>query len=1135
MVIVCSHFGLFRLCGIMEGSGEGDTPDCETKGRSIARWLRHTTRFSAVLQSRTSEALKRWACVASDAMRKAGRLHIGVNDRHSNPVAHCFQSDGWSALVQEPQFKASGENSVSRLGTIKKEFLKEVSIVKAIDIDNSIVGSLVLSPSRSLDFGQSCWHIFQSSLEHFPMLRQIGCKGPIIFLALQDGLFFDSFGRRHSALHEVFYKSEECEVADEEERFWLQTTDWCFYFRCVAHVDSSGLKWGMARHSSEEVMKKIHLSIRSLCNSSYTLRQYSSRFLLSNVVWFADDELPRWSWRKKYWMILGVDDTMLQDFEKANPVWEPVTKAFKVKLSLRENPMWLQILETIMYYGFTWITFSETRLGKIGLCGRRWMMSCSLGLDECYNGAMQEHTTSKYYASGYREADSDVRVWLAVAGFAAMPVEAMVFELFEDDRFFLRAPCIKDDMDMESGFISRCSERFFDEIAKVCLLPLSGKQLKHEVILSMHISRGYVHAEAFYPLTQDPWRLTQGDISENTESLKNRTEPPVDHVTCKMWLALKCGMVSAVHTRSMRLLQDQPSTVMLAEKGHAFAASSKKKHQILCSEKLMARSFGAETMCLAQRRKEDVKIEILEKQVEAMENAQPPKINNKQMFCSEFMKQQRDEKDACSRSDALACNRDSVSAHHHLWKEQDAQSKLEYSVKAEEENARRKLRAEIKLDSARADLVFAKRRKLMHAEQASGSTNCLDSFRFTNHELSSVADEFYDPVVARGQVMQDAWERYTRPPKEPEAAKKRKITDQEAEMRLAEEHDELRCWRWWMSQHRELFLETAIVFTDNPSIGYVFLLGKKTEQCPVVFLQGRRVRNVLPAFEVMEPGEVVGVELNTKFDCSECTYKVAGEIEHHSRDCQIHIYEQVKFTGSCCECPHPPRLFEDFVLEYPCAARILEPNTGKGRAPHISRDWFVRLQEEYPWLGEGDFPAPHAIEKKETTSAPKRSRGGMAVSRDLEEDTALEIRRRLEARRMLWKRDVPDTYFYVTVRGGVWTAEFKGTEADCISVYARACARDWCDRRGLPKSKSFAFTRFTEHGASMLCHEWHRFLHFFFAIWVDHACEIGYQYTREELDAYVCDVEFVDWAETLDADSHCFRGVHELLTTRPRN
>ena len=269
-------------------------------------------------------------------------LQLGC--RHGDPVSHCFQSDGWSSLVQERQGKQTELGGVYRWGTVKKEFLNEVSIIKTIDPHCRIASKIVVSPARPLDLGQGCWHIWQSSVQHFPLLRKVGFKGPQVFLALQDGLHWEGFGKHHAAYHELYYESGLCD-GDEEERFCLESTDWCFSWRCVAHVGSSGIKWGMSRHSCEEVMKKIHVATRSLCSTSYTLRQHAPRFLVSHVVWVEEHELPCWTWREKYWRALGVDEDMLKEFQLANPVWDPPSKTFRVLRRVFETTLrgWISL------------------------------------------------------------------------------------------------------------------------------------------------------------------------------------------------------------------------------------------------------------------------------------------------------------------------------------------------------------------------------------------------------------------------------------------------------------------------------------------------------------------------------------------------------------------------------------------------------------------------------------------------------------------------------------------------------------------------------------------------------------------------------------------------------------------------
>ena len=73
---------------------------------------------------------------------------------------------------------------------------------------------------------------------------------------------------------------------------------------------------------------------------------------------------------------------------------------------------------------------------------------------------------------------------------------------------------------------------------------------------------------------------------------------------------------------------------MLVEKNHGVHASSKKKHQVLSSATLTARSFGAMTAILTRMHKDDYRIELLEQKVDRLEKQKPGKVNGTIMLCS---------------------------------------------------------------------------------------------------------------------------------------------------------------------------------------------------------------------------------------------------------------------------------------------------------------------------------------------------------------------------------------------------------------------------------------------------------------------------------------------------------------------
>ena len=301
-------------------------------------------------------------------------------------------------------------------------------------------------------------------------------------------------------------------------------------------------------------------------------------------------------------------------------------------------------------------------------------------------------------------------------------------------------------------------------------------------------------------------------------------------------------------------------------------------------------------------------------------------------------------------------------------------------------------------------------------------------------------------------------------------------------------------------------------------------------------MKGRRVPINLPAFEMLGPGECGDIDLNLKFDCSDYSYKAPQDLLQEAKDCEIWLHFQVTFIGDEFQCPHQPIGFLDYVLRYPPLPPVVPASTPT-RGLHISRDWFAKLQEEFPWLTQEDFPAAtgHKSDRRGATPSDPPEPRGRALTPHTDEEVALEVRRRLLDRRKVWAEECSDIWFYVTVRGGGWTYQFKGVVADVVSMYARNCAKDWCDVYGLPKQKGFTIARYTEEGAHRLSWAWVRKLNFFFEMWQDNGSHPGYVYSAEQLEAYVADAAFLDWTDELDDGSYCYLAVAELINAVPRN
>ena len=74
----------------------------------------------------------------------------------------------------------------------------------------------------------------------------------------------------------------------------------------------------------------------------------------------------------------------------------------------------------------------------MGQCGRLWLRSLAIGIDEIVKMTEQNDAVSKWHLNGYsRKCIAQVRRHLAAAALAGRPSESMLLELMEDNRFLL--------------------------------------------------------------------------------------------------------------------------------------------------------------------------------------------------------------------------------------------------------------------------------------------------------------------------------------------------------------------------------------------------------------------------------------------------------------------------------------------------------------------------------------------------------------------------------------------------------------------------------------------------------------------------------------------------------------------------
>ena len=120
---------------------------------------------------------------------------------------------------------------------------------------------------------------------------------------------------------------------------------------------------------------------------------------------------------------------------------------------------------------------------------------------------------------------------------------------------------------------------------------------------------------------------------------------------------------------------------------------------------------------------------------------------------------------------------------------------------------------------------------------------------------------------------------------------------------------------------------------------------------------------------------------------------------------------------------------------------------------------------DYPWLAEhmaeGE-PGGDRVAPGNGAGGNRAHLGQAALALD---DVALDtVWRELDARRAEWHQHasgLEGDNFVTAIRGGKWTATYRGSAADCVAGSARGpLAGEWCTMFGCNRMASFAYSKY---------------------------------------------------------------------------
>ena len=348
------------------------------------------------------------------------------------PSLTVYMSDGWSADVSSWCQKLTGEHVVRRRGKLRWEFLLQRGILKILTGDDRIEVAVKLSEPICLSSGRKAWSFFTAGCAFLPVPRNLGARGTTTSVHLYDGALFSPLRKHFTARNELCY-SDDYGIETGPLRPILHATDWVLGVKCVSHGCSNAVVWGLKTACPSVDRESVHVSIASLLNGRTALHSHTTAFLTRHLQFSAvrsgvfDDIYT-------FWQALDVEPHMCEIFAQLDPVWDGVN--FCVSQEYETKAGGIDDILGCISYLLHWSAFSETRWANVGRSGRLFARSLAGGLEPLWDICMEDDNISHWHLGGFKKATSDVRQYLFVAAFSALPAEAVLLEVLQDDRFF---------------------------------------------------------------------------------------------------------------------------------------------------------------------------------------------------------------------------------------------------------------------------------------------------------------------------------------------------------------------------------------------------------------------------------------------------------------------------------------------------------------------------------------------------------------------------------------------------------------------------------------------------------------------------------------------------------------------------
>eukprot|EP00971_Amphidinium_carterae_P075064 1483606-Amphidinium_carterae.2 len=161
-------------------------------------------------------------------------------------------------------------------------------------------------------------------------------------------------------------------------------------------------------------------------------------------------------------------------------------------------------------------------------------------------------------------------------------------QLMSDTRLMQQVDVFASLLEEKCNFLEHLTAAFWHRLAAA--IDIKPSVLRDLVIRGSHTMRGYIDLKIFSVVSDYPWCLAVGNLSDNVAGLAEQEEPPADQVAFKLWTLLSIGMSRAEVQKVLLLLSSCSCTSYFTEKQHASTSLVRRHHDYAISS-LVCRAY----------------------------------------------------------------------------------------------------------------------------------------------------------------------------------------------------------------------------------------------------------------------------------------------------------------------------------------------------------------------------------------------------------------------------------------------------------------------------------------------------------------------------------------------------------------